>query len=92
LHQWFHLAQADLLLLLLLLLPAVRVSTAQRMESNGFPGCVHISPSTHAALRVAGGCRYALLDCGPRVLKDKGVMRTYVVEVSHQGLHGVDHE
>lgn len=44
--------------------------------------CVHMSANTHAALMMGGGCAWEMFDCGVRLIKGKGEMRTYVLNVS----------
>ena len=59
------------------------VNTASRMESHGYPMCVQLSSSTFACLKGCG--RWAFSDCGPRLIKGKGVMNTYMAQVGGGG-------
>uniref|UniRef100_A0A914YCS2 guanylate cyclase n=1 Tax=Panagrolaimus superbus TaxID=310955 RepID=A0A914YCS2_9BILA len=52
------------------------VNTASRMESNGKPGKIHLSPSTnHYLTKLIGG--YQSVSRGEIIIKGKGVMETY---------------
>uniref|UniRef100_A0A914YM80 guanylate cyclase n=1 Tax=Panagrolaimus superbus TaxID=310955 RepID=A0A914YM80_9BILA len=52
------------------------VNTASRMESNGKPGKIHVSPSTnHYLTKIIGG--YDTVSRGEVLIKGKGVMETY---------------
>uniref|UniRef100_A0AC35EVN2 Guanylate cyclase n=1 Tax=Panagrolaimus sp. PS1159 TaxID=55785 RepID=A0AC35EVN2_9BILA len=52
------------------------VNTASRMESNGKPGKIHVSPSTnHYLTKIIGG--YETYSRGEVLIKGKGVMETF---------------
>uniref|UniRef100_A0A0N4Z5T7 Guanylate cyclase n=1 Tax=Parastrongyloides trichosuri TaxID=131310 RepID=A0A0N4Z5T7_PARTI len=51
------------------------VNTASRMESNGMPGCIHITSDMYELLSLLGGFD---MDCrGEVMIKGKGLMTTY---------------
>uniref|UniRef100_A0A0K0FVD3 Guanylate cyclase n=1 Tax=Strongyloides venezuelensis TaxID=75913 RepID=A0A0K0FVD3_STRVS len=51
------------------------VNTASRMESNGMPGCIHISQYTEELLSSTGG--FKITQRGSVLIKGKGKMVTY---------------
>uniref|UniRef100_A0AC34RI67 Guanylate cyclase domain-containing protein n=1 Tax=Panagrolaimus sp. JU765 TaxID=591449 RepID=A0AC34RI67_9BILA len=51
------------------------VNTASRMESNGKPGQIHISPELNQLLMLLGG--FHTESRGEVIIKGKGVMETY---------------
>uniref|UniRef100_A0A0N5C0T4 Guanylate cyclase n=1 Tax=Strongyloides papillosus TaxID=174720 RepID=A0A0N5C0T4_STREA len=51
------------------------VNTASRMESNGMPGCIHISQHTEELLSSTGG--FKITKRGSVLIKGKGKMVTY---------------
>ena len=53
------------------------------MESNGLPGCVHLSGATADILRAAGG--YTLEARGPIDVKGKGLMNTFWLRSAEEG-------
>ncbi|GIL82425.1 hypothetical protein Vretifemale_11416 [Volvox reticuliferus] len=54
------------------------VNTASRMESTGFPMCIHVSENVYRHYPNPDG---ELLEVGEREVKGKGRMRTYLVRV-----------
>ena len=61
------------------------VNTAGRMESEGVPGSIQVSPSTHALIRD----RYLCEPRGSIQVKGKGEMSTFIL-VSKRGGNAVD--
>jgi len=60
------------------------VNVASRMESSGFPQCVHVSsPARDCYMRQASLCEEQIRfeDLGLREIKGKGAMRTWVARV-----------
>lgn len=57
------------------------VNTASRMESHGFPMTVHVSEVVYQHLKSRGYSDVDFCNLGPRHIKGKGVMRTYVAKV-----------
>ncbi len=69
------------------------INTASRMESNAFPMTIHVSEAFYQDVKDAS--KFA--PCGPRVIKGKGDMLTYLVKVrafvapaGNQQLHHVE--
>lgn len=55
------------------------INTASRMESHGFSMTVHVSADVELAVR--GQRQFQFADCGPRPIKGKGKMQTYLLMV-----------
>ncbi len=54
------------------------VNTASRMESNGFPMTIHVSEAFYQDAQDTS----MFVACGPRVIKGKGSLVTYLVKVN----------
>ncbi|EKX47706.1 hypothetical protein GUITHDRAFT_69510, partial [Guillardia theta CCMP2712] len=52
------------------------VNTSSRMESNGFPMCVHVSKATYDV----GKDFFDFVSCGGREIKGKGIMETFLLK------------
>jgi outer membrane murein-binding lipoprotein Lpp len=58
------------------------VNTASRMESTGFPSCVHVSNSTYELIQASRmGSEVFFCDLGARNVKGKGKMQSWLLQV-----------
>ena len=57
------------------------VNVASRMESHGFPMCIHLSETVVGQAVADGECRSAFMLYGEREIKGKGFMKTYLAKV-----------
>jgi len=61
------------------------MNTASRMESNGFPGRIHVSQETADALRAKGKAAWLTPREDKIVAKGKGELQTYWVQITSAG-------
>ena len=76
--KYFSMRIASTLVMLTdVMLQGDSVNTASRMESNGFPMTVHVSEAFVNDMHDPS----MFVPCGPRVIKGKGDMVTYLAKV-----------